>query len=363
MNRLDSGIYTHNQINKFLKSNRAIKYRFELLDKNNIALGEVSATGNINFNADCEIMRCASLSIKEINDIDYVNARIKPYMQVNTPSGYLNYSLGVFLIASPNRQSNGTSIIRSLECYDFAQILKEDKFKSRYFIAKGQLYTQAVINILESAKLFNHDITVSQLTTNLDIEFEIGTSKLEAINKLLKAINYTPLWFDENGTAKSSVYVSPKNRIEEYSYITDKESIVFSGANQNIDTFNLPNIIVRYTDNIETGFLRATWINDKPSSKLSTITRGRNIVDIASVSDIANQTTLDQYVKRLADEQSLYEQISFYTAIMPHHTYMDCLRIENKELGVNDTYIEYEWDLELDIGGRMNHKCRKLVSL
>lgn len=363
MNRLDKYIYTHDQIDKILKSNRAIKYRFELLDKNNIALGEISATGNINFNAECEIMRCSTLSIKEINDIDYVNSRIKVYMQVRTPSGYIEYSLGVFLIASPSRQSTGTSITRSLECYDFAQILKEDKFTSRYYIAKGLNYVQSVISILESAKLFSHDITVSQLTTNVDIEFDIGISKLEAINMLLKAVNYTPLWFDENGTAKSSVYISPINRIEEYSYITDKESIIFSGASQNIDTFNLPNTIIRYTDNPETGFLRASWINNNPSSKLSTISRGRNIVDIASVSDIANQSTLEQYVKRLADEQSLYEQVSFDTATMPHHTYMNCLRIENKELGINDTYIEYEWDLELTVGGKMNHKCRKLVSL
>lgn len=363
MIRLDKNNYTHEQINKILKSNRVIKYRFELLDKNNIALGDISATGNINFNAECEIMRCASLDIKEINDIDYVNARIKPYMQVRTPSGYIEYPLGVFLIASPSRQSNGTSITRSLECYDFAQILKEDKFTSRYYIYKGLNYVQAVVNILESSKLFSYDITASELTTNVDIEFEIGTSKLEAINMLLKSINYTPIWFDENGTAKSSVYVSPSNRIEEYSYLTDSESIIFSGSQQNIDTFNLPNIIVRYTENPESNFLRAVWRNDNPSSKLSTITRGRNIVDITSVSDIANQATLEQYVRRLADEQSLYEQISFNTATMPHHTYMDCLRVENKELGINDTYIEYEWDLELVIGGKMNHKCRKMVTL
>lgn len=363
MNRLDNGIYTHNQMDKILKSNRDVKYRFELLDKNNIALGEVSATGNINFNAETEIMRCANLEIKDIKDIDYVNARVKIYMQVKTPTGYLEYPLGVFLIASPSRQSTGTSITRSLECYDFAQILKEDKFTSRYFIVKGQNYVQAVISILESSMLFNHDITASQLATNIDFEFEIGTSKLEAINKLLKSINYTPIWFDENGCARSSVYVSPTNRVEEYSYITDNDSIIFSGASQNIDTFNLPNIIVRYTDNVETNFLHAVWRNDNPSSKLSTVSRGRNIVDIASVSDIANQSTLEQYVARLADEQSLYEQIIFNTATMPHHTYMDCLRVKNKELGINDAYIEYEWDLELSNGGKMNHKCRKLVNL
>lgn len=364
MIRLNNDVYTHDQMDSILKSNRRVKYRVDLLDKNNISLGEVDLiSGNINFNAECEIMRCANLSIRDNNNIDYINARIKIYMDIMTPLGYKSYPLGAFLIASPNRISDGMRITRQLECYDFAQILKEDKFTSRYFVAKGQMYIQVINAILESAKLFNHDITPSQLTTNIDIEFEIGTSKLDAINTLLKSLNYTPIWFDSEGVAKSSIYINPSNRVEEYSYLTDRESITFVGVEQNIDTFNLPNMIVRYTDNPEGDFLRATWVNNNPSSKLSTITRGRNIVNISSVDDIANQSTLEQYVKRLADEQSLYEQINFNTAIMPHHTYCDCLRIENKELNINDSYIEYEWSIDLKINGKMNHKCRRLVSL
>lgn len=364
MIRLDNDAYTHEQMDKILKSNRRIKYRAELLDKNNISLGSIDViNGNINFNAECEITRCANLTIKDNPNIDYINARVKIYMDIMTPLGYKSYPMGVFLIASPSRISDGMRITRQLECYDFAQILKEDKFTSRYFVAKGQMYIQSIIAILESAKLFNHDIMMSQLKTTIDIEFEIGTSKLDAINTLLKSINFTPLWFDGEGVAKSSVYINPSKRVEEYSYLTDRESITFVGVEQNIDTFNLPNMIVRYTDNPEGDFLRATWVNNNPSSKLSTVSRGRNIVDISSVSDIANQSTLEQYVARLADEQSLYEQISFNTATMPHHGYCDCLRIENKELDIYDSYIEYEWSMNLQIGAKMNHKCRKLVSL
>lgn len=364
MIRLSNSIYTHEQMDRILKSNRQVKYKAELLSKDNIGLCSADIIdGNIDFNSECEIMRCASISVKDNTNIDFVNARIKLYMSVKTPSGYIDYPLGVFLIASPNRISDGRRVTRMLECYDFAQILKEDKFTSRYFATKGSQYVQNVISILESSKLFSHDITASSLTLPNDIEFEIGTSKLDAINTLLKSINYTPIWFDENGYARSSVYVNPSSRVDEYSYVTDNESITFIGIEESVDTFNVPNIIVRYTDNPEGSFLRASWRNDNPSSRLSTISRGRNIVDIASVSDIANQTTLEQYVARLADEQSLYNQISFDTAIMPHHQCQDCLRIQNKELDIDDTYIEYAWSMELKIGGKMNHKCRKLVSI
>lgn len=365
MNKLNNGIYTHEQMDKILKSNRQVRYRFELLDKNEIALKEISATGSINFNSTTDIISQASFEVNErdLGNIDLINARIKPYMQVMTPTGYVGYPLGVYLISSPNRNSEGVSITRSLECYDKTLILDEDKFVTRYFIAKGQSYTQAINTILESAKIFNHDITQSQLTTNIDIEFEIGTSKLEAINTLLKSINYTPIWFDCNGYARSSVYVSPSMRNEEYSYMTDDKSITFVGVNQNIDTMNIPNIIIRYTDNPEGNYLYYKYINDNPSNKLSTISRGRNVVDCDTVSDIANQSTLEQYVKRLVDDSTLYETISFNTAAMPHHDYNNCLRVKNDDLGLDSVYIEYDWTINLEIGGIMNHKCRKLVSL
>ena len=365
MNRLDNDIYTHEQMNNILKSNRSVKYRYEILDKNEIPIKEISASGSINFDSTADITSGASFEVNEyeLQGIDLVNARIKPYMQVMTPSGYVDYPLGVYLISAPNRNSDGVTVTRQLDCYDKSLILNEDKFTSRYYVSKNQQYTQVIKNILESANIFNHDINVSQLTIQNDIEFEIGTTKLSAINQLLKAINYTPIWFDNQGYARAGVYVSPNMRNEEYSYLTDEQSITFVGISQNIDTFNIPNIIIRYTSNPEVDYMYAKYVNDNPSSKLSTITRGRNVVDSATISDIANQSTLEQYVRRLADEQALYEEIIFDTAIMPHHTYLDCLKIENKELNIDDSYIEQAWTINLEVGGKMNHRCRRMVIL
>lgn len=352
-------------MDKILKSNRSVKYKFELLDKNEISIKEISATGSINFNSTVDIMGSATFEVneRELDNIDLVNARIKPYMSVLTRTGYVDYPLGLYLISAPNRVSDGISITRSLECFDKSVILDEDKFVTRYFIAKGQTYTNVINTLLESAKIFNHEITPSLLTANVDIEFEIGTSKLEAINTLLKSINYTPIWFDSRGYARSSVYVSPSMRNYEYSYITDNESITFTGVNQNVDTLNVPNVIIRYTNNPEGEYLYYKYINDNPSNKLSIISRGRNVVDCSTVSDIANQSTLEQYVKRLVDESALYETISFNTAIMPHHDFNNCLNVVNDELQIDGNYIEYDWTIELAIGGKMNHKCKRMVTI
>jgi hypothetical protein len=308
-------------------------------------------------------MRVGTFNVKEIADIDYINDRIKPYFCLYTPMGWIKYPLGVFLISSPTRQSDGMVITRDIESYDKAIILKEDKFTKRYLVPKGALYTDKINDILNSAGIFKSDITKSYLQVATDIEFEIGTSKLEAVNKLLNSINYEYIHFDEMGVAQASDYVSPDYRTTEYEYRTDKRSIIKVGSKESLDVFNCPNIFVRYLSNPETGELRSEYINDNPSSKLSTVSRGRNIVDVESVSDIADQTTLDAYVKRIADERQIYETIEFRTALMPHHGYMDCLYVRNKELGIDSKYIETEWTMSLEVGGHMSHRGRRVVTI
>lgn len=363
MKRLDSNGYSHEEIRHALLSNRKIAFRYELLDKNESIIGNVTATGNIDYNANAEIKRVAGFKIKEWKDINYIDERIKPYFRIYYNQTWLEYPLGVFLISSPSRVSDGYSINRDIECYDKAIILREDRIDHRYLIEKNSNYIQEVKKILASAGITTMNIEESQMCTKIDIEFEIGTKKIEAINQLLQAINYTNLYFDENGTARASSYIRLENRIPEEEYRTDSQSIIKVGMKETLDIFDCPNKFVRYLENPEIDVLTSTYINNDPSSKLSTISRGRMIVDIDSVTDIADQKTLDEYVKRIAEEKQIYEDIEFCTALMPHHGFEDCLYIEHKDIGTNGKYIEYAWNMQLEIGGNMIHKCKKAVRI
>ena len=189
MKNLSSLGYTHNQIINMLKSHRKIDFRFELLDKNERKLGDITADGYIDFNSDAEIMGAGSFTLKEISDINYIDERLKPYLRLYTPRGWIEYPLGVYLISSPTRKSNGIYITRDVEVYDKSVILREDKFDNRYIVYKNTVITAAVIQILNSAGIANVNIENSELVAQTDIEFEIGTTKLYAINYLLKVIN------------------------------------------------------------------------------------------------------------------------------------------------------------------------------
>ena len=356
--------YTWDEVKQILSHTRTVSYGFDVLDKNDRAIGGAhSHDCQIFNNIDAGIQRSASLTLIEENDIDFASDRLRPYMRVITDKGPLVYPLGVFLMSSPARRSVGGAINRTVECYDKTQILNDDRFDTRYTVPKNTAYTAAVLSIISSAGIVTSDIVASALETETAIEFPIGTSKLTACNQLLAAINYYPLYADSFGYIRSKPYELPEAKAIDAFYATDKTSIIQPGAQEELDIFNAPNKIIRYLENAERQLLTASITNDDPNSKLSTVNRGRTIVDVASVSDIANQTSLDAYVARIMAETKVYQKITFETLNMPNLEYSDCLYINNSELSIAGKYIETAWQMDLKIGGKMKHLCRKAVGL
>ena len=346
-----------------LTKNRTVWYEFDLLDKDDVPLGKITAEGNIDHNAETSIQRCANLIINEERDIDFLSERIRPSMCLQTDTDIVHYPLGVFLMSSPKRKAGIGTISRGIECYDKCQIVADDRFDSRYRVTAGTNYIAAVSAILASAGISDAQLTVTDKTLAADLEFNMGTGKLEAVNTLLKAINYNNLYADASGKLIGKPYADPITRPTEASYVTNSKSIVFSGAEEELDIYNAPNKIVRYLETADRSVMVASVTNDDPLSKLSTVSRGRTIVNVASVSDIADQATLEAYTQREAAEAKIYQKIIFETAAMPNHESLDCLYVINKDLDIAGKYIETSWSLELKIGGHMRHTCRRAVSI
>lgn len=87
MYNLDTGQYTDEEIRDFLSSDREVWYEFDLLDKNNIPMGQVTATGSIDYNSTVKIQRTAQLEIVEERDINFLTDKVKPSMCLRTPKG------------------------------------------------------------------------------------------------------------------------------------------------------------------------------------------------------------------------------------------------------------------------------------
>lgn len=367
MQQLSNSGYTESQVKTALHSSRTIKWEYVLLDKNDRNIGLISdITGSYGMDSEAEIKGSArfELSEKEYKDIDFFSERIKPYFCLKIGSEWLKWEQGIYLLNSPDRNENRGGIYRNIEAYDKGVILREDRVDNRYLIAKGTPYSVAIRNLILSTGISDLSIQESELELSVDKEYEIGTSKLDIINSLLDAINYNSVWFNYHGTCMVTKYVSGKDRTYEYEYATDDKSVTYYGATETLDTFNIPNKFVRYVENPETGYLISSFINDQASNKLSTTSRGRTITDIKSVTDIADQQTLDDYVRKEAEQKSLvYGGFSFNTIPMPQHTFSDCYLFRNKNLGAVEKVVETSWNITATGNGTMSHKCKKVIEL
>jgi hypothetical protein len=345
---------------------RHFKFRYDLLDKDDRKIGELDTveSGEVLMDSLSSIKRTAKFRLKDRGEINWLSDRIQPFALLRMRDGkYIEFPLGIFLLSSPTRKDSNKNVYRDVDAFDGLLILRDDKFDSRYTVPAGTNYRQAVIDILASAGITKHNIEQTDKALPVDMEFEPGKEKLEAINELLTAINYTPLHVDVYGYFISMTYRSPSIRSAEYTYRDDELSIIYAGMEEELDLFNVPNKWVVVCSNAEQS-LFSTYTNDNPNSPTSTVSRGRIIVDYREVTDVADQQSLDAYVQRIAFEASqLYGKLTFETAINPLHDYMDVLQLEYSRLGINGKYVETGWTMPLEAGAQMQHKVRKVVSI
>lgn len=343
-----------------------VSFRYELLTNRNAIKKNLSTvmSARVENNALADIKRTARFKIVEDGSIDFLNDRIKPYIRFWIEGRWVEWPQGVFLLSTPPRVANAAgSVIRDVQAYDQLVVLIDDKIQDRYTIPTGTNYIGAVRALLNSATIRKQNLTPTTKTLPTDREWPPGTKKLTIINDLLGAVNYRSLFFDENGVALATPYVSPVDRPSEYLYKDDGKSVILPGVSENLDLFGVANKFVLAVSETDRPPLVATYTNDNPDSPTSTVSRGRTIVDFREV-EAADQETMDAMVQRVAFEASqVYEEVEFPTGLMPHHGDLDVYTLEYSKLGLSAKYTEMSWGMDLKVGGSMIHRVRRVVSV
>lgn len=341
-------------------------FRYELLDKNDNLkkeLTNVSRTGCfIDMNNFAQVKRSGVIFFNEDDpDIDWINDRIKPYVTISDGITSLEYPLGVYLLSSPTVTYTAQNDVRRVEVYSKLQILKEDKITDRLTLEAGTQYTVNIVNIITSTGISKVQVLPSTLTLNRAIEYPIGTPKLTIVNDLLSQINYYSLSSDNEGFVVSSPYVNVNERSVTYSYLDNRTSIVYNDVTEELNLFDVPNVFVVVASNAETSPLKSTFVNNSITDPTSVVNRGRQIVSYNTVSDVADQATLDALTERLADElNDVYGYVTFNTSINPLHEFLETLEFTYR--GISATFTEVSWKIELSNNGVMRHECRRLIN-
>lgn len=361
-----TGKYTNSfMLEKLAETNRIVKYEYIVTDRNDIPIGQIAVSdGKITYDSKAEVMRTFSGNVEksDLMNIGCTDYRIIPYMCVAVGKDIVKYPLGKFIV-DPSFSGNSFRKIININGYDMGKIAVDDKITSRFYVPSGGVYTSYIAQILgECYKML--DIPANVVTKGYDQEWEIGTSKIKIANTLLKAINYTPIHFDETGMGVAEKYKFPQLRDIERMYIANKKSVMMDGISVKSDAFNIPNKFIRYTENADSAYMIASYTNNNADDPYSVINRGRVIVDSATVDDIASQEDLQNYVQMVAiNSMQSTSTITFKTLNMPGHGYQNCLFVSCDQYDINGRFIETAWEMDLRPGGEMTHKCERVVVL
>ena len=363
-----SGTYTDVEVIKELtghRGTRSLSFRYDRLNELNTYVEPLEwvESGSVSNNALADIKRVANFTMLDRGGINYLKDRVMPWARLAMPGGgFVEWPLGVFLLSTPDRVLGSDGIVRrEVEAYDQLLALQQDRVADRYTVAAGALYTDA-INTLVFA--FAAAVTPSTLTLPSAMEWEPGTTKLRILGDLLGAINYESAFFDEWGTLICRPYQSPVTRSAEYTYQANEASVITGDVGQTLDLFDIPNKWVLVKSEPDLPPLTGTYTNDNPLSPTSMVSRGRVIVDFRTETDAADQTTIDAKAERLAFSASqIFENIQFSTALMPMHSNADVVGLNIPGLAIDAKYSEHTWDMPLEVGAKMTHTVRRVVSI
>lgn len=412
MEKLARGIWSAQQILDALQGrtgSQEIQFRYDVI-RGGARLKSVTAEGVVSLNRFADIQRTARFTLYD--ELDWLLDEIKPYMllrmeDVITASSidistwdardalgwtwdewdargltwdeldsgvigsttrekqFAEFPLGVFVLSTPTRESINAVTVWHVEAYDHTVILAEDSLDEPLFIAAGTPYIDAVQSVLVGAGIV--DIMIADyVDTDLptDREFEVGTKKQAVVNALLSEINFDPIYCDAEGRFVLSAYKEPSLSAVDFTYRADELSVIARDTTSEADFYNVPNVFIAVCANPELDEdYRTVWVNDSPLSRLSTIRRGRRIVsEIYQPDAIASQEDLDAYIRRIAFEQNqIYEQLTFYTALMPIHGRAEVLAINHPD--VDGVFVETGWDLPMTHSEQMTHYTRRLVEI
>lgn len=295
-----------------------------------------------------------------VTDGDYAG----DYFDGTFPSrpGYVEWPLGVFLLATPERVLDEFGqVTREVDAYDQLLVLQQDRTIDRLSIPAGTLYTDAIAGLVTE---FATAIVPSALALPTALEWEPGESRLRILNDLLGAINYESAAFDERGVLTCQPYQSPAVRAPQHVYATDEASVITGSPSQVVDLFDVPNRWVLVKSEADQAPLVAVYTNASSASPTSTVSRGRVITELVTESDAPDLATLEEKAARLAFEASqVYEVVTFSTLIMPTHGNADVLDLELEGLGIGARYSEHSWGFDLVAGATMAHKARRVVNV
>lgn len=297
---------------------------------------------------------------------DWLSDEIRPMLIIDGAAS----PLGVFSAAQVTPVDADGAESLQIEAFDRCWRVRDTKAEDRVYYAAGTGYVTAVEQLLVAAGISGILATPSAETLKEAREWAIGSSYLAIVNELLGEINYNPLYFTAEGYAVLEPASVPtaaqlKHRIsddpDDLAAGADRIDALLPRLTRTTDVYNAPNVFVAWCANPEkTGNMVARAENLNPQSPLSVPRRGRRIVQVTQVDNIASQSELQAFVDRQRNESLISgETLRISTALLPGYGVRDVVGLKYKDLSA--LCLLQAYTMELRVGGTMQMTLQRVV--
>lgn len=291
--------------------------------------------------------------------VDYLSDEIEPILLIDG----VEHKLGVFLPATVTPSETAGAAQVQIEAFDRCWRVRDVYSETLTYFAEGTPYLTAIESLLTQAGITTVLATPTAATlAEAREDWNIGTSYLTIVNDLLAEINYNPLWFNASGVAILEPASVPTAANIEHTLDADNvESLIIPEISRQTDIYQAPNVFVAYCANPDkSGIWTATAENTNPQSPLSVQRRGRRIMKVERLDNIASEALLQDYVDQKRNDSMISgETINIQTALLPGYGVADVVALHYGEISA--VCIDRAWSMNLSVGGTMSHTLERVV--
>lgn len=282
---------------------------------------------------DADTLGSATIEVDGVTKEEY----IRVYLVVNQNGVRERFPLATFLVQTPSQSFDGKRTSVDLDAYTPLIELKENPTPLGYYVEQDK-------NVMsEAARITSEHLrapvvpATSDVTMFRDFVSNSGDTWIAFLTDLVANAKF---YFDLDEMGR--VLFAPTQNTESmqpvWTYNDDNSSILYPDISIERDLYGIPNVIeVVYSDENDNYYARV--VNDDPNSPISTVTRGREIVqriENPNLTGLPTQHMIDEYADQYLREVSTLEYTVSYT-----HGYCpvrigDCVRLNYKKAGLND---------------------------
>lgn len=205
--------YTAQQIQTALFSAAAtMRFSYSRLDPNGKFLGDLSDSvggdATLDHDTSKKAPRTLTLSVRGDSGLqpNQELLRLRLLLQM-ADNDYVPFDLATLLVLPNQERRSSSGKWLDLQAVDLVQALIDAEFTQSYSVSVGTDFGVAISALLSGyGGLFPLPLMMSNpgKTIPVPLVWEAGKNHFDAINDLLTAIAYMPLWFDEMGRARSA---------------------------------------------------------------------------------------------------------------------------------------------------------------